>query len=206
VKHEETDGQFEARAQAALEALGRLEAALALAESDFAAPLRALPEATRAAGRNLVHYVALRQLDIRPLQRQLTQLGLSSLGRAEVAVEDAVTRTGNMLRRALGKEPVVRVAQCVDDARAELSARSRDLLGTLEPPTVMVTMPSEAAHDAGLIRELLAAGMNVMRIDCAHDTAEIWTAMVGHLRTAERELACGCKVLFGQSNSAATAK
>ena len=33
--------------------------------------------------RNLVHYLALRAHDLRPLQQQLAWLGLSSLGRAE---------------------------------------------------------------------------------------------------------------------------
>src|SRR5262245_563612 len=37
----------------------------------------------QASARNLVHYLALRGHDIRPLQMQLAALGLSSLGRAE---------------------------------------------------------------------------------------------------------------------------
>ena len=38
---------------------------------------------------------------------------------------------------------------------------------------IMVTRPSEAAIDPSLIRGLLEKGMNIMRINCAHDNAEI---------------------------------
>lgn len=38
----------------------------------------------------------------------------------------------------------------------------------------MVTMPSEAASDYKLILDLLAAGMDVMRINCAHDDVQAW--------------------------------
>lgn len=37
----------------------------------------------RESARNLVHYIALRRHDIRHLQEQLTENGLSSIGRAE---------------------------------------------------------------------------------------------------------------------------
>ncbi len=33
----------------------------------------------------------------------------------------------------------------------------------------MVTMPAEAGLDYSLVRDLLVAGMRVMRINCAHD-------------------------------------
>ena len=39
-----------------------------------------------ARARNLVHYLALRQHDLRPIQHELAARGLSSLGRAEAHV------------------------------------------------------------------------------------------------------------------------
>ena len=51
---------------------------------------------------------------------------------------------------------------------------------------IMITMPGEAADDPGLIKELVAAGMGIMRINCAHDSPKIWGRMVKHLRRAER--------------------
>ena len=40
----------------------------------------------KASARNLLHYLAVRQSDIRPLQRELVSLGLTSLGNVETAV------------------------------------------------------------------------------------------------------------------------
>ena len=61
---------------------------------------------------------------------------------------------------------------------------------------VMVTMPSEAADDPEIISTLLAQGMDVMRINCAHDDPAVWTRMLQHLRNAEEELGQSCRVSF----------
>jgi len=61
---------------------------------------------------------------------------------------------------------------------------------------IMVTMPGEAADEPALIRDLVEAGMEVMRINCAHDTPRIWERMVRHLRRAERETGKRCAVSF----------
>jgi pyruvate kinase len=55
-------------------------------------------------------------------------------------------------------------------------------------------MPTEAATDAGLIRALLTAGMDVMRINCARDHREAWEAMIRHLRAAEKEVGRSCRI------------
>ena len=52
----------------------------------------------------------------------------------------------------------------------------------------MVTMPSEAATDYDLVRDLLAAGMDIMRINCAHDSRVEWAGMIANLRRAEAEI------------------
>ena len=49
--------------------------------------------------RNLLHYLALRGRDLRPLQARLAALGLSSLGRAESHVMATVDGVLRMLRR-----------------------------------------------------------------------------------------------------------
>jgi len=59
---------------------------------------------------------------------------------------------------------------------------------------VMVTMPSEAASNAGLIEALLRAGMDVMRINCAHDDADAWQRMALHARKAAEEVGRPCRV------------
>ena len=60
----------------------------------------------------------------------------------------------------------------------------------------MVTMPSEAAHDYELVRDLLAGGMNCMQINCAYDDTEAWAEMIGNLRGAEQEVDTRCRILM----------
>ena len=155
----------------------------------------------RASARNLIHYLALRQEDIRGLQDDLAGLGLSSLGRLEghvLATLEAVLGAldglaGKRWERPNDTGPGVNPPT----AAALLAEHSRCLLGQRpmrRSVRIMVTMPSEAAQDSGLVSDLLSAGMNVMRINCAHDGPEEWKAMIAHLRQAERRLGLTCRV------------
>lgn len=60
----------------------------------------------------------------------------------------------------------------------------------------MVTMPSEAADSYDLVRDLLLAGMDIMRINSAHDEPSAWRRMTEHLRRATAEVGRPCRVLF----------
>jgi pyruvate kinase len=55
-----------------------------------------------ASARNLMHYLALRRHDIRELQAALAGLGLSSLGRTESHVLNALQATIEVLQRLSG--------------------------------------------------------------------------------------------------------
>ena len=156
----------------------------------------------RDSARNLLHYLGVRRHDIRRLQDDLSSLGLSSLGRMEahtLATLQAVAETLRRLGGGSGAPPPEFHAPVQFRAGPALLAdHANALLGPQAPRRsgrVMVTMPSEAATDAGLIRRLLEAGMNVMRINCAHDDADAWVSMVENLRSSERSLGKGCRIL-----------
>ena len=157
--------------------------------------------AHRASARNLLHYLALRRHDIRLLQAQLAALGLSSLGRTEAHVISALHAVIDVLHRLTGSEDTAAVPPNgepeVGEGRLLLERNTEALLGPApdgRSVRIMVTMPSEAATDYELVRDLLLNGMNCMRINCAHDGPDAWTAMVRHLRRAERETGKKCKV------------
>ncbi len=59
---------------------------------------------------------------------------------------------------------------------------------------IMVTMPGEAASDYQLVRELVARGMNCMRVNCSYDDRQAWVAMAEHLKRARRELGKECRL------------
>jgi pyruvate kinase len=157
----------------------------------------------RASARNLLHYLAFRRRDLRPLQIQLAKLGLSSLGRAEshvLTTVDAVLRVLHCLVNRTWQPPLQESA-IIDFATGErlLSKHTDALLGP--PPKertvrVMVTMPSEAADDYSLVHNLLKQGMDCMRINCAHDDAAAWLRMIKNLRKAKRSLRRPCRVVM----------
>src|SRR5581483_30645 len=79
----------------------RLEQRIAALESKMSAEIEMVPVERRESARNLVHYVALRQHDLRDLQAQLAQLGLSSLGRSEGCVQASVLQVARRVHDAL---------------------------------------------------------------------------------------------------------
>jgi pyruvate kinase len=152
---------------------------------------------------NLLQYLSLRCHDLRPLQRELAALGLSSLGRAEACVLATVESVLSALHRLQGS-PVpddLRQPSYLDFSRGQnLLLENADRL--FGPATdsrsarIMVTMPSEAATDYALVQSLLAQGMNGMRINCAHDDEVAWSGMIANLRQAETTLGKTCKVVM----------
>ncbi|GAB3873516.1 pyruvate kinase [Hymenobacter segetis] len=152
--------------------------------------------------RNLLHYLALRQRDLRPLQYRLAELGLSSLGRAEahaLASVEAVRAVLHALARPTSPEPVQpdETGPTFSSGPRLLAEHSTACLGPVPAERdvrIMVTMPSEAATNYALVEELLRQGMDCLRINCAHDDVAAWQQMIAHLRRAEQTLGKSCKV------------
>lgn len=150
--------------------------------------------------RNLLHYLAIRQQDIRKLQSDLSSLGLSSLGGLESHALATLNAVDIALHSLAGESaPKFLPEPPVDYVTGPLILRERTqaLLGMpsgKRSVRIMVTMPSEAATSYRLVRELLGSGMDVMRINCAHDDPQAWLAMIEHLHRAERKLGRPCKI------------
>jgi pyruvate kinase len=196
------DGELP-RVEDLIRELGSIRADLIDLERREAHRVSRVPESQQASTRNLLHYLALRRHDIRPLQEQLARLGLSSLGRAEshvLATVDAVLKVlhhlaGLAWQPQEGRAPTVGFEEGID----RLDAHTVSLLGA-EPferaVRIMVTMPSEASEDYLLVRTLLDRGMNCMCINCAHDDAPAWGRMVAHLRRAQQDIGKPCRILM----------
>lgn len=141
----------------------------------------------RRSAANLMHYVALREHDLRSLQAELTELGLSSLGRAESSVLGTVEAVLDLLCRLIGGEPAPRCAEiAVHEGAALLAENAVRLLGPLpagRSTRIMVTLPSEAADDTAVVSGLRRAGMDLARVNCAHDDLYAWSRMVASVRS-----------------------
>ncbi|MCL4244265.1 MAG: pyruvate kinase [Candidatus Dadabacteria bacterium] len=151
---------------------------------------------------NLLHYLALRRHDLREIQSELAELGLSSLGRSESHVSATIESVLNTLCRLADCSPEASEDLTTLDfksAKRLLEEHTERLLGPVPEGRnvyIMVTMPSTAADDYALVRGLLDSGMNCMRINCAHDDPEKWTRMIGNLRRAQEETGKPCKIIM----------
>ncbi len=160
------------------------------------------PAAAGAAAWNLAHYLAFRRQDLRELQGALARRGLSSLGRSEAHVMATLDALVETLAAATGRpRPILEAAgprADFDTGATALAANAAQLFGC-EPERgvrIMVTLPAAAADDPGLVGELLAAGMDCARINCAHDDADAWERMIRHLRAQQAEQGRCCRVLM----------
>lgn len=151
--------------------------------------------------RNLSHYLALRQRDIRHLQKELVPLGLSSLGRLESKTLSTLEAVINALAAiSQTKSSVIDPEQETFSVGEErLVSNTRTILGPKpheRHTAIMVTMPTEAASDLELVKNLVEAGMNVARINCAHDDEKIWHQMIDNIHQVSQETEKEVKILM----------
>lgn len=172
-------------------------------EQEFAGSIaEACPESRRSV-QNLLHYLALRKHDLRDLQSRLAALGLSSLGRSESSTLAGIESVIAIVEALAGGHRFVPSTDgdCVafKTGSAILAEHADDLMGPIpkgRAVRIMVTMPSEAAESAELVKGLVETGMDVMRVNCAHDSEHEWERMITHMRNANREAGKQCRVLM----------
>lgn len=164
--------------------------------------LEAVSAEYRASARNLLHYLTLRREDRRLLQEKLAWVGTSSLGHAESHVLGNLDKVLGILHRITDQQWQDRSAEepvGIVSSQRLLDRHTERLLGA-EPigraVRIMVTLPSEAALDYGFVHQLVASGMDVARINCAHDGPRQWEAMTAHVRRAARAHGCNVRVLM----------
>jgi pyruvate kinase len=175
-------------------------------ETSRAKQLEAVAPQHRQSAANLLHYVALRRHDLRPLQERLAARGLSSLGRSEPDVMANLDAVVDLLERATGREsgrphpPNGTNGAAARRRGAALLEKNTEMLLGARPQQravrVMVTMPSEAARDYTLVHDLVEAGMDCARINCAHDDAATWERILDHLHRAEQATHRRCRVMM----------
>ncbi|MBS1518649.1 MAG: pyruvate kinase [Bacteroidetes bacterium] len=163
--------------------------------SDHKDVITSLHPLQRISAINLLHYLILRNEDLRSFQDRLHNNGLSSLASSE----SHVMRQIQMILRRLGNE-------ISDDELAQpdhmegkkiISMRSREMFGSKNTsgiPFIMVTFNSEFAENYDLVRNLLLSGMNIARINTAHDDEEIWLKMIESVKKAGEETGIPCKI------------
>ena len=145
--------------------------------------------------KNLISYLSLRTDDIRSLQDNLFIAGLSSLQSSE----SHILRQLQAIQKRLGKNYTDNdLSKCdYETARELMQQRSTQLFGIKNDqtaPYLMVTFDADFIDDVKVVSKLLEAGMNVARINCAHDDHDVWEKMILLVRKASEKTGLACSI------------
>jgi len=149
---------------------------------------------------NLAQYLALRRKDLRKLQLDLTGWGLSSLGRCESKVMPTLEAVLANLESLTGLEPKrKRPAAAFAYGENKIKAGTRLLFGPGRHgrnARIVATLPGECAQDIAWLADLMARGMDVARINLAHDAQDVWEQMLHSLAKARKKSGRSCRILM----------
>jgi len=137
---------------------------------------------------NLKAYVYLRTKDITVLQEELTDIGLSSLGRAQSCIISSINHDLIIVSALLGLD--TKELESQDNFLSfkqsqKIMEEKATVFGKLDfdlITKVMVTLPSEAKDSTTIIKELIATDTSVLRINTAHDDPIAWEKMAQTIR------------------------
>lgn len=177
------------------EYLLKLRAKMLQTAEQWQSSIQAAHPDQRESAANLLHYLTMRREDLRLIQDDLHEAGLSSLASSEshalAQVEAVVERLGAELPPA-STNSIGYIA-----ASRRIGQRALAMFGPKVNPNIphlMVTFDTDLAEDYAGVKALVAAGMNVARINCAHDNEVTWLKMVDNIEKARRATGLSCKV------------
>ncbi|MBK8279148.1 MAG: hypothetical protein IPK94_03015 [Saprospiraceae bacterium] len=81
--------------------------------------------------------------------------------------------------------------------KKSLADRSSGLFGSKKTdtiPYIMITLDRDAAREYAKVKNLIQSGMNIARINCAHDDENIWLQMILHIKRAVKATGLSCKI------------
>ncbi|KAL1217273.1 Plastidial pyruvate kinase 4 [Cardamine amara subsp. amara] len=188
-----------------LEKLNALKSHLLAAEKWNASQLHSCERKYLECATNIIHYMALRSLDIEQLNNHLVSLGLSSLDNNNLDVLASLNATINLLmnspynkQNALTDTYPMGKSTKKNDQGSVLSYKEL-LLGKLHggrSTHIMVTVGIEATESETFITDILLAGASVIRINCAHGDPSIWGEIIKRVRRTSQKLEMPCRVLM----------
>lgn len=149
---------------------------------------------------NLLCYLVLREQNLSDLQIKLAEEGLASLAMSESNVLVSIEH----VLKHFGTKPVNTSSLCKIEPQSGrlLKLMRTKLMFGLTPKErmthIMVTLDSSDIYQYELIEQLLENGMDIARINCAHNTNREWKLIVETLRGAEEQVIRNGKGIEGR--------
>ena len=170
-------------------------------EKQYADELAQVHPKFKESARNLVHYMAMRNVDVAGWQNQAREIGFPTFTHAESNALHSLTAFQTIVNHLLGDSKTESIANALNprDSEKILKRNIKSLFGYKSKKRrtrIMVTIPLEAAEDPDYARKLVKAGMNCARINCAHDTETEWLKMIRHIEAAASEQGVKVKIMM----------
>ncbi|KAJ0041853.1 hypothetical protein Pint_17685 [Pistacia integerrima] len=166
---------------------------------------------------NLIHYLALKGLDIEQLREDLSSTGLLNLKTINsyvlACLNAGIQLLENRNTTSLDKKENISVGSCTQEIlyqqqnekftvramRKKLLSNKELLLGSLRgnrTTQVMVTIGQEATESDTLISDILKAGASIIRINCAHGNPSVWSEIIRRVKRTSQMLEMPCRILM----------
>ena len=149
----------------------------------------------RSSAKNLYRYLLLRSVDIRKLQSDLSELGISSLGTGAGYVYENISNALKLVKLLNGKtweRDTDLEALGYTGSKHLLMDHANDLFASdrgERDTEIMVTMPDEAATDKNLLKKLHSAGMGTARLNLSHGSEALWKKILSKIKAASKDSA-----------------
>ena len=185
-----------------LKIIGQLDAILARMEEDEKAQIATLEAVSTyypKSAQNLLNYISFRSFDVREIQKHLKNMGLTRFANAEAHIKASVMTIRYLLALAVSHNEQDSLSKhwSIKKGKKLLDRNTKKLLGKgtgKRRVRIMVTQPSEAATNYEMVRNMVASGMDCARINCAHDSAEVWEKIIENIKKAAEELERDVKI------------
>ncbi|KAL5847888.1 hypothetical protein ACOSQ3_011412 [Xanthoceras sorbifolium] len=166
---------------------------------------------------NLIHYLALKCLDVEQLKEDLSSIGLldletinpymlagltsgiqilENLKSTSLKTEEN-TSSGISTHKRLYQQEKGKLT--ISAMRKKLFSNKELLLGPLRDNRtthIMVTVGQEAIESETLITDLLKAGASIIRINCAHGNPSVWSDIIRRVKRSSQMLETPCRILM----------
>lgn len=137
---------------------------------------------------NLISYLGLRELHLLSLRQELKNKGLADLMQSPAHLLYTLEKILVYFTISLPSQNNLLIPT-PDDSSKILTKRTNELFGNrMNQPAIMVTVDSKVLNNLSQIEELLRNGMDVARINCAHDDPDIWKELIDAIRDVEKKL------------------
>ncbi|KAF5771440.1 putative pyruvate kinase [Helianthus annuus] len=155
---------------------------------------------------NLIHYLALRSLDVDQIKDDLSSVGLLNLETINPYVIASLSAGIQMLENLKStsldgndKGITSDKSEFTRSMMIDKANSNRDfLIGPLqdERTHIMVTVGREAISNETFINDVLKTGATIIRINCAHGDPSVWSEIIRRVKMNSQMLEKPCRILM----------